>query len=61
MIPTFSQFPKQRAAEQEQIAVDAEWAKKEWKKKGGDRKAKTFVPDYEGQSYEEQLRANKNG
>jgi hypothetical protein len=61
MIPTYSQFPKQRAAEIEQTAVDLEWAKKEWKKKGGDRKAKTFVPDYEGQSYEEQLRGKNNG
>jgi hypothetical protein len=60
MIPSWSQFTPERLKERKaQINADAAWAKETWEAKGGDKAAHTFKPDFKGQSYEQQLRGDK--
>lgn len=62
MKPNMDQFRADHSAmRKEQRTADAAWAKKEWDAKGGDEAAYNFKPEHKGQSYEQQMRAKKNG
>lgn len=59
MIPNGTQFSKKASDLRAQIDADAKWAKETWEAKGGDKAAHKFKPDFKGQSYEQQLRGDK--